>query len=181
MFKWCLPLEASSFSSHLKPYHLRQSLALRWIGEYACVMKAFVTNLMGHDLIVIVVRNLFIIGLHEINTNVIHLLFEHRCYVHCLNTNVICLWIILFKHKCCMSICVVYVRKSCTQFLCLNNAQYLCLNNSNLWNNKFRMNLERIHETFKFMMFNLLVPTSVSLKTITTLYIFHLLNSSLLC
>jgi hypothetical protein len=169
MFKWCLPPEASSFSSHLKPYRLRQSLTLRWIGEYAHGMRAFVTNFMGHDLIVIVVQNLFIIASYGINTNVIHLLFEHQCYVHYLNTNVIWLWIILFKHKCCMSICVVYVRKSCTQFLCLNNAQYLCLNNSNLWNNKFRTNLEWIHETCKFMMFDLLMPTSVSLKTITTL------------
>jgi len=38
-----------------------------------------ITNFMGHNLTIIVVRNLFFIGLYEIDTNVIHLLllFEH--------------------------------------------------------------------------------------------------------
>jgi hypothetical protein len=42
--------------------------------------------------------------------NVIHLfvLFEHGYHAHCLYTNVICL-IVLFKHKCCICIHVVYI------------------------------------------------------------------------
>jgi hypothetical protein len=77
---------------------------------------------MGHDLVIIVVRNLLFIGSYGINMYVIHLilLFEHQCHVHCLNTNVICMFI-LFGHGCCMSIHVVYTLKSCTQLLCLNN------------------------------------------------------------
>jgi hypothetical protein len=64
--------------------------------------------------------------------NAIHLrvLFEYRCHVHCLDMNVMCLFV-LFKDECCMSICVVYIGKLCTQIPCLNNAQYSCLNNMN--------------------------------------------------
>jgi len=38
----------------------------------------FITNLMGHNLIIIVVQNLIFIGLYGINMNIIHLvmLFE---------------------------------------------------------------------------------------------------------
>jgi hypothetical protein len=59
----------------------------------------------------------------------------------------------LFKHRCCMSIYVVYTQKSWTQLLHLNNAQYLCLSNINLWNNKFQMDLQWTHETCKFVMY----------------------------
>jgi hypothetical protein len=54
---------------------------------------------MGHNLAIIVVQNLFFIGLYEIDTNVIHLpvLFEHRCRAHCLDTDVVCLFM-LFTH-----------------------------------------------------------------------------------
>jgi hypothetical protein len=98
---------------------------------------------MGHNLIIIVVRNLFFISLYGIDTYVIHLLvlFEHRCCVHYLDTNVICLFV-LFRHKCCVSIRIVYTRKLCTRFLCLNNAWHLCVNNTNPWNNKFHMDFE---------------------------------------
>jgi hypothetical protein len=88
-----------------------------------------ITNFMGHDLAVIVMQNLLFIGSYGINTDVIHLfvLLEFWCRVHYLNTNVICLFV-LFKHECYMSICVVYTQKSCTWFLCLNNAWHSCLN-----------------------------------------------------
>jgi hypothetical protein len=70
---------------------------------------------MGHDLTIIVVQNLFFIGSYGIETYVIHLLvlFEHQCRVHCLDTNVICMFV-LFGHNFCMSICVIYTQKSCT-------------------------------------------------------------------
>jgi hypothetical protein len=68
------------------------------------------------------------------------------------DTNVICLFI-LFIHKYYMSICVVYIWKSYTEFLCLINAQHSCLNNTNLWNNKFHTNLEQTHKTCKFVMY----------------------------
>jgi hypothetical protein len=58
----------------------------------------------------------------------------------------------LFRHGCCISIHVIYTQKSCTWLLCLNNAQHSCLNNMNLWNNKFRTNLEWTHEAYKFVM-----------------------------
>jgi len=63
---------------------------------------------MGHDLAIIVMQNLLFISLYGIDMDVIHLLvmFELRCHAHCLNTNVICLFI-LFKHGCYMSIHVV--------------------------------------------------------------------------
>ncbi len=112
-----------------------------------------ITNFMGHNLTIIVVRNLFFIGLYEIDTNVIHLLllFEHWCHVHYLDTNVICPFI-SFKHECCVFICVVYIWKSCTHLLCLNNAWHSCVNDMNLWNNKFCTNLEWTHEACKFVM-----------------------------
>ncbi len=112
----------------------------------------FITNFMGHNLAIIVVRNLFFIGLYGINIDVIHLpiLFERYC-VHYLNINVICLFI-LFRHGCCMYICVIYTWKSCTWLSCLNNAQHLCLNDTNPWNNRFHMDLEQTHEAHKFMM-----------------------------
>jgi len=68
-----------------------------------------ITNFMGHDLAIIIMRNLLFICSCGIDMNVIHLLvlFEHRCHAHCLNTNVICLSI-LFEHKYCMFICVIY-------------------------------------------------------------------------
>ncbi len=93
------------------------------IGSLAQVSQNYITNFMGHNLIIIVVRNLFFISLYGIDTYVIHLLvlFEHRCCVHYLDTNVICLFV-LFRHKCCVSIRIVYTGKLCTRFLCLNNA-----------------------------------------------------------
>jgi len=86
---------------------------------------------MGHDSIINVMRNLFFISSYGIDMDVIHLLvlFEHRCHLHCLNMNVICLFI-LFRNECCMSICVVYTRKSRTWIPCLNNAWHSCLNNT---------------------------------------------------
>jgi hypothetical protein len=64
---------------------------------------------MGQDLPIIIVQNLLFIGLYGINMNVTHLLvlFEHQRLVHCLNINIICLFI-LFKQKCYMFIHVVY-------------------------------------------------------------------------
>ncbi len=104
------------------------------------------------------------IGLYEIDTNIIHLLvlFEYWCCVHCLDMHVICLFI-LFKHKCCVSIHIAYIQKSCTWFLCLNNAWHLCVNDTNPWNNKFCMNLEWTHETYKFV-----IDTTTSLHVTTS-------------
>ncbi len=111
-----------------------------------------ITNFMGHNLAIIVMRNLLFIGSYGTDTNVINLLilFEHQCHVHCLDTNVICLFV-LFKHGCYMSIHVVYTWKLCTWLPCLNNAWHSCLNNMNLWNNRFRMDLKQTHKTYKFM------------------------------
>jgi hypothetical protein len=91
-----------------------------------------ITNFMGHDLAIIVVRNFLFIGLCGIHMDVLHLLvmFEHRCCVHCLNTNVICLFI-LFKHECCVSIHIVYTWKLCTWLPCINSAWHSCVNNIN--------------------------------------------------
>jgi hypothetical protein len=110
-------------------------------------------KLHWHNLAIIVVRNLFSIGLYRINMNVIHLLvlFEHWYHVHCLNTNVISMFL-LFRHRCCMFICVVYTWKLCTQLPCLNNVWHSCLNNTNLWNNRFCTNLKQTHEAYKFVM-----------------------------
>ncbi len=112
-----------------------------------------ITNFMGHNLTIIVMRNLFFIGLYEIDTNVIHLfvLFEHRYHVHCLDMNIICPFI-LFKHECCVFICIVYIWKLCTQLPCLNNASHSCVNNTHPWNDKFRTDLEWTHEAYKFVM-----------------------------
>jgi hypothetical protein len=68
---------------------------------------------MGYNLAIIVLRNLLFIGLYGIDTNAIHLfvLFEYKCHVHCLGMNVICLFI-FFRHRCCMSISIVYTKKA---------------------------------------------------------------------
>ncbi len=118
--------------------------------------QPFITNFMGYNLAIIVMRNLLFIGSYGIDTNIINLfiLFEHWCHVHCLDTNVICLFV-LFKHKCYVSICVVYTRKSCKQFPCLINGWHLCVNNTNPWNNRFFMDLEWTHEVYKFVMWHL--------------------------
>ncbi len=115
--------------------------------------RLIITNFMGHDLVIIVMWNLLFIGSYEIDMNAINLLvlFEHWCHVHCLDTNVICMFV-LFKHKCCVFIHIVYIRKSCTWLLYLNNAWHSCVNDTNLWNNKFRTNLEWTHEAYKFVM-----------------------------
>jgi hypothetical protein len=119
-------------------------------------VKAGHRKLHGHNLVIIVAWNLLFICSYGIYTDVIHLLilFEHQCCVYCLNMNITCLFI-LFKHKYCMSIHVVYTRKLCTRFSCLNNAWHSCLNNTNPWNNWFCMGLEQTHETYKFVMDNL--------------------------
>jgi hypothetical protein len=74
-----------------------------------------ITNFMGHNFAIIVVRNFLFIGSYGIDMDVIHLLvlFEHQCCVHYLNTNVICLFI-LCKHECCVSIHIIYTQKLCT-------------------------------------------------------------------
>jgi hypothetical protein len=112
-----------------------------------------ITNFMGHNLAIIVVRNLLFIGSYGIDTDVIHLLvlFEHQCHVYCLDMNVICIFV-LFEHKCCVFICIVYTRKSCARLPCVNNAWHLCVNIMNPWNNRFFMHLEQTHETYKFVM-----------------------------
>ncbi len=119
-------------------------------------MKTII-NFMGHNLTIIVVWNLFFIGLYEIDTNVIHLLvlFEHWCCVHYLDMNVICMFI-LFKHECCVFICIVYIQKLCTQLLYLNNAWHSCVNDTNPWNKCSCMDLEWTHEAYKFVMTKLL-------------------------
>jgi hypothetical protein len=98
------------------------------------------------------VQNLLFISSYGIDMNVIHLfvLFEHWCCAHFFDMNVICLFV-LFTHWCCMFIPVIYTRKSCKWFPCLNNAQHSCLNNTNPWNDRFRTNLEWTHEAYKFV------------------------------
>ncbi len=112
----------------------------------------YITNFMGHNLTIIVMWNLFFIGSYGIDMDVIHLLilFEHQNHAHCLDTNVTSLFV-LFIHGCCMFIYVVYTLKLCTQLPCLNNAWHSCLNNTNLWNNKFHVDLEQTHEAYKFV------------------------------
>jgi hypothetical protein len=107
---------------------------------------------MGHDLAIIVVWNFLFISLYEIDMDVIYLLvlFEHQCRVHCLNTNVICLFI-LFKPKCCV-FHIIYTWKLCTQLPCLNNAWHSNVNDANPWNNRFHMDLEWTHKAYKFVM-----------------------------
>jgi hypothetical protein len=99
---------------------------------------------MDHNLAIIVLWNLLFKGLYKINMDVIHLLvlFEHWYHAHCLDTNVICLFI-SFKHGWYMCMCVVYTRKSYTWPSYLNNVQHLCLTNTNLWNNRFCTHLEQ--------------------------------------
>jgi hypothetical protein len=115
----------------------------------------YITNFMGHDLAIIIVQNLFFIGLYRIDMNVIHLLilFEYWCCVHCFNTNIIYLFI-LFKHRCYMFICVVYTQKSCTWPPCLND--------THPWNNIFCRNLEWTHEAYIFVM---CLPTYTNVGT----------------
>jgi len=62
--------------------------------------------------------------------------------LYCLHINVVCLFVLN----------VVYTWKSCTQLPFWNNAWYSCLNDMNPWNNKVCMDLERIHEAYKFVM-----------------------------
>jgi hypothetical protein len=99
------------------------------------------------------VKLLFFISSYGIDMDVIHLfvLFEHRCHVHCLDMNVICLFV-LFKHECCVSIHIVYTRKSYTWLSCLNNAWHSCVNDTNPWNNIFHPDFKRTHEAYKFVM-----------------------------
>jgi hypothetical protein len=106
--------------------------------QFLFLLHTCITNFMGHDLAIIVVRNLFFISLFGIDMDVIHLLvlFEHRCCVHCLNMNVICLFV-LFRHECCVSIRIVYTQKSCTQLPYLNNAWHSCVNDTNPWITNF--------------------------------------------
>ncbi len=120
---------------------------------------------MGHDLAIIIVWNFLFIGSYGTDMDVIHLfvLFEHQCCVHCLNINVICLFV-LFRHECCVSIHIVYRQKSCTWFLCLNNIWHLHENDMNSWNNRFRMDLEWIHEAYKFVMMWLVKKFTKNLK-----------------
>ncbi len=65
---------------------------------------------MGHDLVIIIVQNIYFIGLYAIDINIIHLfvLFKYRYCAHCLDINIIYLFL-LFT-------CFSY-----TQLLCLNN------------------------------------------------------------
>jgi hypothetical protein len=80
-----------------------------------CCYHHFITNFIHHDLAIIVVQNLLFIGLYGMDTDAIHLLvmFEHWCRVHCLDTKVICLFI-LFKHENYVSLHIVYIWKLCT-------------------------------------------------------------------
>jgi hypothetical protein len=79
------------------------------VGFFSSFPLVLITNFMGHNLVIIVMQNLFFIGLYRIDTYIIHLfvLFEHQCCVHCLDIDVICLFL-LFRHKCYMCIHVVY-------------------------------------------------------------------------
>jgi hypothetical protein len=104
-----------------------------------------ITNFMGHNLAIIVMRNFLFIGSYGIDTNLI------------------CLFL-LFKHKFCVSICVVYTWKSCKRLPCLNNAWHLCVNNTNPWNNRFFIDLERTHEAYKFVMWPSTMTTSFILN-----------------
>jgi hypothetical protein len=53
-------------------------------------LLVLIIDFMRHNLAIIVMQNLFFIGLYIIDTYVIHLfvLFEHQCHVHYLYTNV---------------------------------------------------------------------------------------------
>jgi len=130
-----------------------KQICLQVLEECLSSQKTIITNFMGRNLAIIVMQNLLFISSYGIDMDVIHLfvLFEHRCHVHRLDTNVICLFI-LFKHECCVFIRIVYTRKLCTWFLCLNNAWHSCVNDMNPWNNRFCMDLEWTHEAYKFVM-----------------------------
>jgi hypothetical protein len=73
---------------------------------------------MGHDLAIVIMRNLFFIGLYGIDMDIIYLfvLFEYRCHVHCLNTNVICLFV-LFKHECYVYLYCLHMKGVHTTFV----------------------------------------------------------------
>jgi hypothetical protein len=109
----------------------------------------------------------------------IHLfvLFEHQYHVHCLDMNVICLFV-LFRHECCVFVCIVHTQKSCTQLLCLNNAWHSCVNNVNPWNNRFHKNLEQTHKTYKFVMYEVqkrtrcVMHNSLAINLISTIDIY---------
>jgi hypothetical protein len=55
---------------------------------------------MGHNLAIIIVRNLLFISSYGINIDVMHLfiMFEHQYHMHCLDMNVVCLFV-LFTHE----------------------------------------------------------------------------------
>jgi hypothetical protein len=74
---------------------------------------------MGHDLIIIVMQNLHFMGLYGIYTDVIHLfvLFEHQDVVHCLNTNVICMFVFLVTNVVCLF--MLFTHESCTHNFCV--------------------------------------------------------------
>ncbi len=84
-----------------------------------------IINFLGHNLtiVVMIIWNLFSIGLYYLNMNVIHLfvLFRHRYHAHCLEMDNVCLFI-LYRHS------VV-----CMTFL-FNNTWHSCLNNLNFMN-----------------------------------------------
>jgi len=65
-------------------------------------------------------------------TSMLCALFKHECHmpVH------------IIRHECCVSIRIDYTWKSCTWFLCSNNAWHSCVNDMNPWNNKFHTYLE---------------------------------------
>jgi hypothetical protein len=152
----CLPSGSKSTTSQQLHNNGIYLLYVAWSLPY--IVKTCITNVLGHDLTIIVLQNLLFIGSYGINMDVIHLfvLSKHWYHVHCLNTNAICLFV-SFKHGCCMSIHVVYTQKLYTWLSCLNNAWHLCLTNTNLWNNKFHMDLEWTHEACKFVMCALLI------------------------
>jgi hypothetical protein len=63
----------------------------------------FIINFLGHNLaiVVMIIQNLFSIGLYYLDTNVIHLFvfFRHRYHADCLKMGNVCLFI-LSRHKC---------------------------------------------------------------------------------
>jgi hypothetical protein len=145
--------EMLDYNTKYSPYHKLHESQFNNNSHAKFAFHKFVWNRNGcHSCTFIIGTSMLsFIYLYYWNIDVIiHLLvlLEHQCYVHCLNTNVIRLFL-LFRHGCCMFIHVVYTWKSCTWLLCLNNAWNLCLNNTNLWNNK---DLEWTHEAYKFLM-----------------------------
>jgi hypothetical protein len=65
-------------------FSLHVVVQAQWCNMLANNNKIQITNFMGHDLTIIVMKNLFFIGLYGIDTYVIHLcvLFEHQRCVH---------------------------------------------------------------------------------------------------